>query len=239
MSAKPSSGFKLTDLQLVVLSAASQRDDLIITIPEKLKGGAASTFVKTLIERGLADEKIARFGQPAWRRDHERGEGFILVMTSAAMAALGLEEEEISSTDVDPTEVGVEKSHLSGHAQNLADECERCAGVADPQQKPAAGAGGITDTATVSPVSRKGSKQALVLTMLEREAGASIAELAEETHWLPHTTRAVLTGLRKKGFAIERMKGVNGTLYRIAKEHQQGLIPQPVDAGASQNAGEI
>lgn len=239
MSAKPSSGFKLTDLQLVVLSAASQRDDLIITIPEKLKGGAASTFVKTLIERGLADEKIAGFGQPAWRRDHERGEGFVLVMTSAAMVALGLEEEEISSINVDPTVVGVEKSHLSAHAQNLADECERDAGAVDRKQKCVAGAGDITEASTMSLVSRKGSKQALVLTMLEREAGASIVELAEETHWLLHTTRAVLTGLRKKGFAIERTKGVDGTRYRIAKEQQQGLIVQPVNAGASQNAGEI
>ena len=75
--------------------------------------------------------------------------------------------------------------------------------------------------------------------MLEREAGASVAELAEATHWLLHTTRAVLTGLRKKGFAIERTKGVDGARYRIAKEQQQGLIVQPVNAGASQNAGEI
>ncbi len=37
-----------------------------------------------------------------------------------------------------------------------------------------------------------------------RKRGATIKEMMDATSWLPHTTRAVLTGLRKRGFGVER-----------------------------------
>ena len=43
------------------------------------------------------------------------------------------------------------------------------------------------------------SKASLVLGMLQRAEGATLAQLVAETSWLPHTTRAALTGLKKKG----------------------------------------
>ncbi len=39
--------------------------------------------------------------------------------------------------------------------------------------------------------------------------------MIEATNWLPHTTRAALTGLRKKGHEIERSKRDDTTCYRI------------------------
>ena len=63
---------------------------------------------------------------------------------------------------------------------------------------------------------RPGTKQALVVDLLRSEAGASIGELAGATGWLPHTTRAALTGLRKRGFAIATEKADGVTRYRIA-----------------------
>ncbi len=63
---------------------------------------------------------------------------------------------------------------------------------------------------------RPGSKQALLLSLMLRQQGASLAEMMEATGWLPHTTRAALTGLRKKGYALVREKGQSGTsVYRI------------------------
>ena len=61
-----------------------------------------------------------------------------------------------------------------------------------------------------------GSKSAAVVALLERENGATLAELITSTGWLPHTTRAALTGLRKKGHVIERSKRGDETCYRIA-----------------------
>jgi hypothetical protein len=63
---------------------------------------------------------------------------------------------------------------------------------------------------------RPGTKQALLIAMLERSEGAAIDEMIAATNWLPHTTRAALSGLRKRGFGIERSRGSNGrSTYRI------------------------
>ena len=52
--------------------------------------------------------------------------------------------------------------------------------------------------------------------MLQRTDGATLSELIAATGWLPHTTRAALTGLRKKGHAIDKSKRDGATCYRIA-----------------------
>jgi hypothetical protein len=62
---------------------------------------------------------------------------------------------------------------------------------------------------------RAGSKSAAVITLLQREQGATLTEMVEATGWLPHTTRAALTGLRKKGHAIARGKRGDVTCYSI------------------------
>ena len=51
---------------------------------------------------------------------------------------------------------------------------------------------------------RDGSKLALVIEHLQRADGATIVDLTQATGWLPHTTRAALTGLRKRGYAVIR-----------------------------------
>ena len=70
---------------------------------------------------------------------------------------------------------------------------------------------------------RQGSKLAEVISLLGRKKGASIEELIAATGWLPHTTRAALTGLRKRGFAIERSRNEQGTLYRIVTGNAPAL----------------
>lgn len=62
---------------------------------------------------------------------------------------------------------------------------------------------------------KAGSKIANVIALLERAEGASLAELVEATGWLPHTTRAALTGLKKKGQTIAKDKRDGVTTYRI------------------------
>lgn len=63
---------------------------------------------------------------------------------------------------------------------------------------------------------RTGSKIANVLTLLRRTQGATLAEVVDATGWLPHTTRAALTGLKKKGHAIDKSKRDEITCYHIA-----------------------
>lgn len=56
-----------------------------------------------------------------------------------------------------------------------------------------------------------------VIALLELKDGATLDEMVEATGWLPHTVRAALTGLKKKGQTIERDKRGNVTCYRITR----------------------
>ena len=69
----------------------------------------------------------------------------------------------------------------------------------------------------VDPSPRPESKIAQVIRLLERDAGASLDELVEATGWLPHTTRAALTGLKKKGHVITKAKFDDVTRYSVVK----------------------
>ena len=69
----------------------------------------------------------------------------------------------------------------------------------------------------VDPFPPPESKIAQVVRLLERDAGASLVELVEATGWLPHTTRAALTGLKKKGHVITKAKVDDVTRYSVVK----------------------
>ena len=59
------------------------------------------------------------------------------------------------------------------------------------------------------------SKISLVLDLLRRPTGVGMDELVAVTGWLPHTTRAALTGLRKKGNALTSEKVEGARRYRV------------------------
>ncbi|HEV2079949.1 MAG TPA: DUF3489 domain-containing protein [Allosphingosinicella sp.] len=66
-----------------------------------------------------------------------------------------------------------------------------------------------------APAARASSKIDQVLGLMRREQGATLAELTAATNWQPHSARAALTGLRKKGHAIETGKREGVTCYRL------------------------
>ena len=70
--------------------------------------------------------------------------------------------------------------------------------------------------AKTSKTTTKPTKAELVLGMLRRAEGASLEQMVAATGWLPHTTRAALTGLKRKGHAVtsEKLDGVR--TYRVA-----------------------
>lgn len=63
----------------------------------------------------------------------------------------------------------------------------------------------------------RGTKIGQVIALLERETGARLNEMTKATGWQPHTTRAALTGLRKKGHTIERGTIDGATRYRLTR----------------------
>ena len=50
--------------------------------------------------------------------------------------------------------------------------------------------------------------------LLVRDEGATLDQMIAATGWLPHTTRAALTGLRKAGYAIDSDKLDGVRTYR-------------------------
>lgn len=60
------------------------------------------------------------------------------------------------------------------------------------------------------------AKQELLSEMLSKKSGASIDAIVKTTGWLPHTSRAMISGLRKAGFKVETEPGSDGkAVYRI------------------------
>ena len=61
------------------------------------------------------------------------------------------------------------------------------------------------------------TKKAQLIRMLSRKTGADVATISKKLGWLPHTTRAALSGLRKSGFDLISEKPGNGqpSRYRI------------------------
>ncbi len=59
-------------------------------------------------------------------------------------------------------------------------------------------------------------KQELLVDMLRKKSGANIDAIVKATGWLPHTSRAMISGLRKAGHKVETEPGKDGkAIYRI------------------------
>ena len=81
----------LTDTQLIILSAASQRDDRGVELPSNIKGEAARKVVDKLIRAGLLEEVRAAGSLPVWRRDDESGP-MALRITKNGLEAIDVED---------------------------------------------------------------------------------------------------------------------------------------------------
>lgn len=92
---------RLSDTQLVILSAAAARDDRnVLPLPGSLRGGAAQKVIAALLKRGLIVETVTDQRAKAdsalnriWRND-EDGCAILLHITEAGLAAIGIEPEQ-------------------------------------------------------------------------------------------------------------------------------------------------
>jgi hypothetical protein len=188
---------KLTDTQRIILSAASQRTDrLALPLPKSLKGGAVIKVIGPLLDKGLLEEVDAnrKLGDPVWRETGD-GHGVTLIITDAGLVAIGVEPDGAPQA-VTHGEEATEAAPASAEASSLPAPADE----------------------TRERKAREGTKQALVIEMLRRPEGASIAEIVEATQWASHTTRGFMAGALKKklGMAIESTKDdERGRIYRL------------------------
>ncbi len=204
---------KLSDTQLVILTAACQRlDRHVLPLPAHLKGGAADKVVGSLAAKGLIAEVPAMPGDPVWRGDET------LVATDAAFAVLGIETGTPDGMDAAAEAAADAPTGADGATESDAEPGTTVA-AEDDQPAPEAPAARKT---------RDGSKQAMLIEMLKRPEGATAEQIAEATGWQKHTIRGAIAGALKKKLGLTittervRMVGPNRegapgryTIYRI------------------------
>ena len=59
------------------------------------------------------------------------------------------------------------------------------------------------------------TKHSQIIALLSREGGASLEEMSTKANWLTHSTRAFMTGLKKKGYKLDSEKVEGVRRYRI------------------------
>jgi len=184
---------KLTNNQLIVLSRAAARDDGVAVAPQGMGKAAAAKVGSSLVARKLMRESRSKPGMPVWRE--AEGKNVSLVITRAGRDAIGVGDDALPS----------DRSALQATSASGVVKTQKASVAVQPEQH------------SIGAAPRAGSKQALIVDMLSKEQGVTIDALIKATGWLPHTTRAALTGLRKRGFAVERIPHApRVSLYRIA-----------------------
>jgi hypothetical protein len=198
---------KLTDPQLVILSAAAKRDGgAILPLPKNLKidSKAASSILNRLLKKRLIVEQPAAPEAPAWR-DDGNGQRLMLIMSEAGLRAIGI----VPRGDLQAGGVPARRRPREKRAKPSK----------SPAAKPRRGRGEPTAPATTASAARAGSKQAKLIDLLSRPSGASIPELVKATGWQAHSVRGAISGALKKklGLAVVSEKTESGgRRYRIA-----------------------
>jgi hypothetical protein len=187
---------RLSDSQLVVLTAACQRQDrCVFPVTTRLKGNAAGNVLKSLLKKELIKEVRAKRHDTVWRHDEQHGR-MTLVATKAAFAALG----------IDPR-------NEAGDAKTDAAEPAPPNAATEPNKRPK------KLKAKEPKVPRKDSKQAQLIAMLRRTKGATIDEVVEALEWQPHTVRGAIAGALKKKLGLDVTSDKDekrGRVYRIS-----------------------
>ena len=197
---------KLTDAQLNILSAAAEQLDGAAQLPENKNRASAMKVGTSLVVRKLLREVRSKAGMPIWRAD-DNGRSVSLVITGAGRDAIDVDKKRINVATpvISPSKPDPAATRKTERPDRTLAANGRPGAVENPFRPASAAA------------LRPGSKQFQVVALLSKAEGATLDDLVKATGWLPHTMRAAMTGLRKKGYVIERLPGADGhpSVYHI------------------------
>jgi hypothetical protein len=182
---------KLSDTALVILAAACQREGArVLPLTANLKGGAVNVVLGSLHKRGLIEDVPAGTDDDVWAE--QDGMPVALRATSAAFEALGIE----GRADM-PEAVPSRTPKAQGHNAHRAPSAQKEAGGVAPKRE---------------------TKQDMLIGMLRRPDGATVAEIMAVTGWLAHSICGAIAGALRKRLGLdvgsEKVEG-RGRVYRL------------------------
>ena len=206
---------KLSDAQMSMLNAAAQREDRCLTPLHTQRGAQVNKAGEVLISAGFVREVKAKGSCPVWRHDGKTGAAIALKLSAAGAKAVA---QSGGSPSIQAAAKKLPASLATGSVATPPSEALAIIAQGSTGSTPVGRFGGGAPRPT--------SKIAAVIRLLSRSGGATLAELIAATGWLPHTTRAALTGLRKRGYCLtlDRSDRDRGSLYRIASKPADGAF---------------
>jgi len=202
----------ISDTQLLILSAASQRTDHAATLPANLKGSAAKKVIDRLLKQKLLQELRAKDDMPIWRRGND-SRSYTLRITKAGLKAIEVEDvadapdnratgsrDEVATAN---TPAETKSSERPGRAKRSSSKM-----AAAPTAKATKASSGRPSPDT---------KQDRVVALLQQPGGAALDVLVDATGWQKHSVRGFLAGTVRKKLKLalisEKIDGIR--TYRI------------------------
>jgi hypothetical protein len=202
----------LSDTQLLILSAASQRTDHAATLPANLKGSAAKKVIDRLLKLKLLQELHARDAMPVWRRGDDN-RPYTLRITKDGLKAIEVEDvadAPDNKATAGPNEVAAAKTPAGTKSSGRPGRVKRSSAkkAAGPSLKPT----------KASPGRRTpDSKQDQIVALLRQPGGATLDVLVKATGWQKHSVRGFLAGTVRKKLKLpllsEKIDGIR--TYRV------------------------
>ena len=195
---------KLTLAQRAALADCLKRSDGRVVLHSKMSLVTRLRICEALQEIGLVEPIM---GQPdPWPKTGEVCMSFIITELGRKVAGLPDAPKGANSAEPDQAELSEASSDLAGTSD--------VSSALKANNSPLAA--NSVNHALPKHLIKQSSKLTDVVELLARTNGASIAELISATNWLPHTARAALTGLRKRGFRLVRSaEETRGTIYKL------------------------
>jgi hypothetical protein len=202
----------ISDTQLLILSAASQRTDHAATLPANLKGSAAKKVIDRLLKQKLLQELRAKDDMPIWRRGND-SRSYTLRITKAGLKAI--EVEDVADAPDNRATAGRDEVATANTPAETKSSERPGRAKRSSSKKAAAPTAKATKASSGRP--SPDTKQDRVVALLQQPGGAALDVLVDATGWQKHSVRGFLAGTVRKKLKLplisEKVDGIR--TYRI------------------------